>query len=708
MTVAALPATISYIEDGATIAFAVPFRFRSPNDLVVQRIMGGIAITLQRGVNYSVTGGTTDAGGTLTLTTVVAGSILRISRRTSRAQPMVYSPNDRFPAKSHEEALDRQMLVAQEQDADLQDVAGRALQLPVGEVAPTLPVAAARAGGVLAFRPGDGEAYVKPEQLLAPGAAGPANSTYASLAALKAAPVTNLSYILADGERPPITYALVLGDYSAKIDDRYYVALNGLSPTLGALVRDLTTVSVKDFGAVGDGVADDRPAIQAAIDFVADQPNGGFVIIPVGVYRMTVRITPDGTGVCALVMKNKVTLQGLSKYGSILILADNQIGAGAFLRIICAMDPVTCGGLLNFTIDGNRNGQGLYREQGNGGNIVLGQVTNLQVRDVVSVEANGQGIQIAGTRANPVENLVITHCEVAGTSGSTVNPDGTIALEFNGNGCGIQVSMASHYVIAHNIVRQTKDNSIDIYNENVDYTTTPPTIYTDPIGGVSSINNNVVSQGRVGIFPETSARVRINDNYIHEMEDCGIAVNRINSAPRQIDITNNSISNVYIGVRVFGDCHSNPGIVIRDNFFGQLRSAAGAAIYLYNTSNILIEGNTFGIVFSEPPLIRLDGQQVAFVRITGNRYFGNPAALVYSTVSTTVYQVLSDDWLAIDGLNDRSTIVRHTVRMRQLEWADAAVASAAPAPGGAAALPATPAGYVTVEINGSARQIPYY
>jgi len=44
------------------------------------------------------------------------------------------------------------------------------------------------------------------------------------------------------------------------------------------------TVSVKDFGAVGDGVADDTAAIQAAVDAMAALPAGGTVYLPAGVY----------------------------------------------------------------------------------------------------------------------------------------------------------------------------------------------------------------------------------------------------------------------------------------------------------------------------------------------------------------------------------------------------------------------------------------
>lgn len=43
-------------------------------------------------------------------------------------------------------------------------------------------------------------------------------------------------------------------------------------------------VSVTDFGAVGDGVADDTMAIQRAIDFAK---SGYEVLVPAGSYRVT-------------------------------------------------------------------------------------------------------------------------------------------------------------------------------------------------------------------------------------------------------------------------------------------------------------------------------------------------------------------------------------------------------------------------------------
>lgn len=59
----------------------------------------------------------------------------------------------------------------------------------------------------------------------------------------------------------------------------------------GGVVRDVAGklgefVSVKDFGAVGDGVTDDTDAIQAAIDAVR-AVNGGTVYFPVGTYLVS-------------------------------------------------------------------------------------------------------------------------------------------------------------------------------------------------------------------------------------------------------------------------------------------------------------------------------------------------------------------------------------------------------------------------------------
>jgi hypothetical protein len=70
-----------------------------------------------------------------------------------------------------------------------------------------------------------------------------------------------------------------------------------------ALTKFRDTVSVKDFGAVGDGVADDTAAIQAAI---ASLPaRGGIVIFPAGKFLTTSKI----------VIPSFVTIKGTGQFG---------------------------------------------------------------------------------------------------------------------------------------------------------------------------------------------------------------------------------------------------------------------------------------------------------------------------------------------------------------------------------------------------------
>lgn len=89
----------------------------------------------------------------------------------------------------------------------------------------------------------------------------------------------------------------------------------------GAVDRTLTSrlqdyVSVKDFGAVGDGVADDAPAIQAAIDAVAAS-GGGSVFIPTGTYLCQ----------STLINKNLVVLSGENHFTTFIKRGSSNSGA---------------------------------------------------------------------------------------------------------------------------------------------------------------------------------------------------------------------------------------------------------------------------------------------------------------------------------------------------------------------------------------------
>lgn len=74
--------------------------------------------------------------------------------------------------------------------------------------------------------------------------------------------------------------------------------IGAVATTVQAKLRE--TVSVKDFGAIGDGVTDDTAAIQAAINYASaadSSRRGSAVFFPAGVYRITAPLVVDASGV---------------------------------------------------------------------------------------------------------------------------------------------------------------------------------------------------------------------------------------------------------------------------------------------------------------------------------------------------------------------------------------------------------------------------
>lgn len=136
--------------------------------------------------------------------------------------------------------------------------------------------------------------------------------TAETLAALKAAPVTNGSYILLTPSGP-VTYAYVSGNFTATADDKDVVALNGVPLTTGALKRTSAAevVSLRDYVRFvtlnADGKPDWTTAWASAIADLEANPRGGKLTIPMGIFRgafslmkqvpdFEKRITVEGAG----------------------------------------------------------------------------------------------------------------------------------------------------------------------------------------------------------------------------------------------------------------------------------------------------------------------------------------------------------------------------------------------------------------------------
>lgn len=150
MTVASETSSIEYAGNGSTTAFSIPFGFLSNSDIQVStRDADGDTAVLSTG--FSVTGAGTGSG-TCTFTTAPAsGTTVVIERAPEILQPVDYVANDRFPAETHEAALDRQTYIGQYLARQVQG----ALRFPVGDAGigddSILPAASSRKGKLLYF-----------------------------------------------------------------------------------------------------------------------------------------------------------------------------------------------------------------------------------------------------------------------------------------------------------------------------------------------------------------------------------------------------------------------------------------------------------------------------------------------------------------------------------------------------------------------------
>ena len=113
------------------------------------------------------------------------------------------------------------------------------------------------------------------------------------------------------------------------------------------------SVSVKDFGAVGDGVTDDTAAIQAAIN-ATQTAGGGIIFVPLGAYKISSTLTITGNGVVLQgAAFNSIHDTGSPTYPVRFNWAG---GASPMISIVTtsATLPVTSGcGLINLALFGN-------------------------------------------------------------------------------------------------------------------------------------------------------------------------------------------------------------------------------------------------------------------------------------------------------------------------------------------------------------------
>lgn len=192
-----------------------------------------------------------------------------------------------------------------------------------------------------------------------------------------------------------------------------YAQAGAVARTVDSKLKDW--VSVKDYGAVGDGVTDDTSAIRAAVTA------SNAVYFPPGVYRIReailihrsgVVLFGAGAGVSVIVMYDASTLANYSAIDVRTSRANN--GAGGSITDVTIRD---------LTIDGNKANRSTTA--GNGIIILCDsahQIQRTRIKGVVITDCVGFGILLEGYNnglndGNKVENTVVDGCSVFGNRG---------------------------------------------------------------------------------------------------------------------------------------------------------------------------------------------------------------------------------------------------------------------------------------------------
>jgi hypothetical protein len=168
---------------------------------------------------------------------------------------------------------------------------------------------------------------------------------------------------------------------------------NSVTTNVGLKLAE--TVSVKDFGAVGDGVTDDTAEINNAIVAV-NAAGGGTVFFPEGTY-----LVGDAGGNVAISLLSNVTLNGDGINATIIKL--KNAGNAHVINANSASNVA----ITNLTVDGNRANQslGVHGIRGGGTGVDGYFIENVEVKQTY---AYGIGFQ-AGTFKRIKLNNIYVH-----------------------------------------------------------------------------------------------------------------------------------------------------------------------------------------------------------------------------------------------------------------------------------------------------------
>ena len=247
---------------------------------------------------------------------------------------------------------------------------------------------------------------------------------------------------------------------SVATSSTFQASKNGITLT-GATARLISDgfgdiINVKDFGAVGDGVTDDGPAIKAALDY-ANSIGGGSVYLPAGTYLKKDVITISPLVYVVLRIYSNTTLFGDGD-SSIIIHDDKDTNPqNNLLNCFTGASNIV---FRDFKILGTYY---TYPNQTNKSQTIIGtSISKLRIENVTIDSVRNMAIAFDKTN-----DAIVTGCRL-----STVQRD------------GFRFTQSMNVVIANNTAKWVGDNVVAIHTDNSN-------VFDTSLTGGNVVSNNV-------------------------------------------------------------------------------------------------------------------------------------------------------------------------------------------------------------------------
>lgn len=251
-----------------------------------------------------------------------------------------------------------------------------------------------------------------------------------------------------------VRYVAALPVGVANAQDIVYDPDGGSTMTVQAKLRE--TVSVLDFGAVGDGTTNDTAAFTLALNSGASR-----VLVPGG-RTYIVKDATDTASADVLVLPAGVTLEGDGP-GAVIKLGAHSTQGHRLVKVTGANSSV-----LNITLDGNKAQQTGAADEQSHLLFILGG-SNTRAHSVMFKDARGDGVYIGGTTEPGATNIEVSGSFFDGNvrqgvsivRGSVIRIIGNDIYNTTGNAPGAGIDLEANnaadtlkqIVIANNTIR---------------------------------------------------------------------------------------------------------------------------------------------------------------------------------------------------------------------------------------------------------------